>query len=487
MIKKPSIPMNAIDLNCKYLGLSPIQLMESAGCRLSIEIKQTIDDLKLNSIIFIAGKGNNGGDAFVAARHLSYYENLEIKVIILTNSSQIKTKESKINYNLLKHCPIKIIEITDSIELNQYNLKTDILIDAIFGTGIKGKVKGIEAIAIDKINDSDSFIISVDVPSGFNTNKSVKSNKIITFHSVKEGFDKLDGVTTVPIGVCKDAETFVGIGNLKNLNIRKKDSHKGNSGRILIIGGGAYTGAPVLSAYAALRAGADIVTLAVPKSIADTVKGFSPNLIVRELSSNRLCQNDIPLIKELIESHSVVIIGMGMGNDSEIGKTINVIIPLCKKIVIDADALLNDYFSKKHNQIKKNKEIIITPHSKEFERISGIKISQDFNKKANQVMEFSKNNGIITLLKGNIDVISDGATIIFNKTGNPGMTVGGTGDVLAGIVGTLFAVNSGFNAASCGAFINGIAGDMAFKTHGFGLVATDVIDNIGKALIYGEN
>ncbi|MFP4655012.1 MAG: NAD(P)H-hydrate dehydratase [Methanohalobium sp.] len=485
-----TLQMNAIDQNCEYFGLSTLQLMENAGSGIANEIKNLF---KSGSIVVIAGKGNNGGDAFVAARHLALNNNYTIKIILLGRSDNIKTDDAKKNYQVLKHCGIRdILEISDSTQLSNLDwiINADVIIDAILGTGVKGKIREPESTAIDLINSSNAKIISVDVPSGLDPDggsfeKSVISDVTLTFHRMKPGLQSkhinryTKDVKVIDIGICSDAESMVGTGNLNALKKRTKDSHKGNSGKILIIGGGAYSGAPGLTGLAALRAGADLVTIATPKNVADIVASFSPNLIVHSLSSNMLSPEDIPQIKDLILSHDVVIMGMGIGRNDKSKTTIANLIPYCNKVVVDADGLYGLDFE---NIRESCCNMIITPHAGEFEYLQNKNIPDDRSSRTNDVLNFSKTNHIVTILKGKEDIISDGEKVLYNQTGNPGMTVGGTGDVLAGIIGALFAVNPAVESASCGAFINGVAGDLAFEEKDFGLLATDIIDRVSDVM-----
>ena len=241
---------------------------------------------------------------------------------------------------------------------------------------------------------------------------------------------------------------------------------------ILVIGGGAYSGAPALAALGALRAGADIVTVAAPRNVSDIIASFSPNLIVRGLSGDRLVEDDIPVISELIAKHDVVVMGMGLGTSDETFSAVIKIVPLCWKAVIDADALTPELLP------LLNRNIIITPHKGEMKRLSGVEVPREQNEKVKFIMDFAKENEVNVLIKGAIDIISDGIEVRANRTGNAGMTVGGTGDVLAGLTGALYAKHDAFPAACAGAFINGAAGDLAFEEFGYGLLATDVIDYI---------
>src|SRR3972149_8775495 len=177
--------MAAIDANCEYLGIKRLQLMENAGAAVSCAVK---NKLASGKIVIIAGRGNNGGDAFVAARHL---ENYDTTVLLLGKKSEIKTPEALHNWNALEKISIPLFEITDATMLDMSLIKkADIIIDGIFGTGIKGKIRQPESTAIDLINSSDVFVISVDVPSGFDPDgatfdKSVQADMTLTFHKMK--------------------------------------------------------------------------------------------------------------------------------------------------------------------------------------------------------------------------------------------------------------------------------------------------------------
>ncbi len=477
-----SARMAAIDANCEYLGIKKLQLMENAGAAVANAVKKRAASGK---VVIIAGRGNNGGDAFVAARHLIGYDTT---VILLGRKEDIKTPEALHNWNELEKTSINLVQVTDTAMLDPHIIKkASVIIDGIFGTGIRGKLKEPESTAIDLINGSNAFVIAVDVPSGFDPDggkfeKSVKANMTLTFHKIKTGMtkkgaDKYTGdVLVIDIGVPGEAEFFVGPGDIQPFLTRPASIHKGDAGRVLVIGGGAYTGAPALAALAALRAGADIVTIAAPKSVSDIIASFSPNLIVRSLSGNRLVLEDVPLILELIKKHDVVVMGMGLGTEGATLEAIKIIVPMCEKAVIDADALIPEVVLTGH------KDIIVTPHAGEMKRLSGADVPEDEKKKLAFVRNFAKDNKITVLLKGKMDIISDGMEFRANRTGNAGMTVGGTGDVLAGLTGALFAKHDAFPAACAAAFINGAAGDFAFEEFGYGLLATDVIDRIPRVM-----
>ena len=455
--------MTALDANCRYFGLLPLQLMENAGSALAREVRARATGRK---IAVVAGRGNNGGDAFVAVRHLAGFD---VTVYLLGRAREIATEEAKRNWQILERLGYDLREVRDCSNLMLGDC--DLIVDAIFGTGIRGQVSGIEAMAIGAINASGKPVVSVDVPSGLGANKVVRADATVTFHRKKP--DMPENVVVADIGIPPEAEFFVGEGDLWLMGRRALESHKGDSGRILVIGGGPYTGAPALSAMAALRAGADIVTVAAPKTAARTISSYSPNLIVQELSKDHLCMEDLEVLEKQIARHDVVVMGMGLGRHPETAEALAEIMPLCKKTVIDADALQPDLPLKG----------IVTPHAGEFKRISGISlVDLDYRKRIEPLRSFASERGLVVLLKGKVDLISDGDVVRANTTGNPGMTVGGTGDVLAGVTAAFYSRSSAIRAATAAAYVNGRAGDLVYPEKDFGMVATDVIEKIPLAM-----
>jgi NAD(P)H-hydrate epimerase len=472
--------MRRIDRNCAGIGLLPLQLMENAGAYVARGVRARFDR---GTIIVLAGTGNNGGDGFVAARHLLDYNP---EILLLGRARNIATDEARQNWQILKNLGANVREIRDSTELQA--LDADVIIDAMLGTGVRGRVREPLASAIALINDSDAFVLSVDVPSGFDPDHleySVHADLTVTFHRAKTGLFRHPGVTgeieVAEIGIPARAERIAGTGDLPP--VRSAGSHKGDSGRVLVIGGGAFTGAPALAALAALRTGADWVTVATPRSVAPVIAGFSPDMIVHALSSRYLAHDDTRAIDALIRRHDVVVIGMGLGRESETAEAVLEIIAANPdtRFVIDADAL--HALEMPLPDRGRAAMPVITPHAREFEGLGGT-VAADLGDRCELVRDFSLQNHVVTLLKGAIDVISDGEDVRTNHMGNAGMTVGGTGDVLAGVVGALLATHdaSAAAAATAGAFITGTAGDLAFRRFGYGLLATDVIECIPEAM-----
>jgi len=263
----------------------------------------------------------------------------------------------------------------------------------------------------------------------------------------------------------------------KNLKKRSPDSRKGQNGRVLVVGGSRqYFGSPALVALSALRTGADLVYLLVPEYIAPTVASYSPDLIVWGYKGEYLNKRAMNLFSELREKTDVMVIGNGLTKKPDVLKVAGKMIRDYKKpCVIDADAIIARGYGIKN--------AVYTPHVKEFERMTGRAVPDDFRARKLSVNLIAEKLSSTVLLKGKIDIATDGKTTLMNKTGNVGMTCGGTGDTLAGVCGALLSQkNSAFNSAICAAYINGAAGDLAYKKFGNSLIASDLINEIANVM-----
>ncbi|MUW15576.1 NAD(P)H-hydrate dehydratase, partial [Halorubrum sp. CBA1125] len=302
------------------------------------------------------------------------------------------------------------------------------------------------------------------------------ADRVVTFHDAKPGLDRLDAAVTVAdIGIPEAAERYTGPGDLLGL-ARDPDSHKGDNGEVLVVGGGPYTGAPSLSARAALRTGADLVRVACPETVAREVQGFSADLIVHDLPGDRLDPGHLDRVLELAAENDVVVLGPGLGDDGGTAAFVREFLAAYDgRAVVDADAL------RVVTEVDTDAELICTPHQGELVGMGG-ETAADPDERADLVRSFAAELGHTLLVKGAYDVIADGDEVRLNRTGNPGMTVGGTGDVLAGAVGSLAAQTDAFRAAAVGTYVNGTAGDIVAEERGYGLVATDLIDRIPEAM-----
>jgi len=469
--------MRRIDENCVGLGISKLQLMENAGKAVAERVRQLCKGSRdsSKSIAIICGLGNNGGDGFVAARHLS--RDFAVHVVLVGHEKALKTVESRKNWKILEYLDHSVTLCQGaSIFGPESPLKTlegyNLLVDAILGTGLAGPVREPERTVIHLINRARTKTLSVDVPSGYRTETVVDSDYLVTFHGLKAG-TRLEGTTVCDIGIPLEAEMYTGPGDL--LLHRRAESHKGENGRVLIIGGGPCSGAPTFAAMAAMRSGVDIVTVASPN--AEIIAGFSPNLIVRKVGIDRFTTRDVESLIELIAKHDSVVLGPGLGTDAETIRAASALITASNNLTLDADALQGLARSEYESG-----RIAVTPHLGEFAALTGAVVPSTLQERIEAVKAFSRDWGVVTLLKGRIDIISDGTKHRLNKTGNAAMTVGGTGDALAGLVGALSTRLDKMQAASAAAYLNGRAGDSAYSRFGYSLLATDVIDCIADVL-----
>jgi len=464
--------MKVLDLNSAYLGMPNLKLMENAG---QVVAKNLMKEFKKASkVAILCGRGNNGGDGFVAARYLAA-EGIDVHIFLAEPDGDPSTEIARLNLQ----------KVRDHVR-PKGNFKPkdfDVIIDALLGVGIKGKVREPYSSLIRKINQSKAPILSVDVPSGCPSSPAVKPKITVTFHAAKEGIARncYGKLVVADIGIPEEAEIYVGPGDFIYLPRPKPGSHKGDNGRVLVVGGGPFTGAPALAGMAAMYAGADLAHIAVPGPAAVPVACYSPNLIVHPLIDKVIVSEDLDVIQKLMKKCDVAVIGPGLGDDSKAQDAVAEIIHKCTlPMVIDAEAL---NAVKKNPKIIARKKVILTPHRGEFQKLTGVRLAEDPEKRKDQVYQAAKKLGVTLLVKGPIDVISDGKDSRLNRTGNDAMTVGGTGDVLAGISGALLAKGVGtFHAAQLAAFINGVAGEIAFQEMSYGLLATDVAGKIPYVL-----
>ena len=442
--------MRAVDKNAIALGVTELQLMESAG-RVLADMVRTASPAR---VLVLCGRGNNGGDGMVAARHLQHGVDTDVCYLDLGKRSAACEHQ----LSALKRCRVGLYPFTcrDDLEaLHSRFEKADLIIDALLGIGASGELTEPLKTCVNLANASQAKIIAVDVPT-----PGIRADRICAFHRAK-----CEGSTVVDIGIPVEAECSVGPGDLTLLRSRHRKVHKGFGGEVLVIGGGPYQGAPYLAGLGALRAGADIVRIASP--VFEPV----PDLIYERLEGKKIGAEHTERLIALAERADVVVCGNGLGTESH--AVITAIAPHCKRAVFDADALRLPLPAAQE-------ETIYTPHAGEFARITGTTLSMDTIGRAHA----ARGSGIggTLLLKGHIDVITDGTRVRFNRTGDPAMTVGGTGDVLAGIAGALLCHLPAFDAACIAAYVNGRAGERVALERGGGMLASDLVDRIPAEL-----
>ncbi|HHQ45401.1 MAG TPA: NAD(P)H-hydrate dehydratase [Candidatus Altiarchaeales archaeon] len=444
-----------LDINAAYLGVPTETLMENAGKAVADEC------MRYRSVCIFAGRGNNGGDGLVAARIL-FQNGANIKLYALAGE---RSRLCRLNFERLpeKLDVAEIKSVEDVGPLDGFEL----IVDALLGTGFTGVLREPSKSIVAKINGSPALKLSVDTP----TAGMVEADMVLSLHE-----SKVIGAKVADIGIPEEAELYCGPGDVVcAIPARKKDSHKGEFGKLLVIGGAKqYIGTPTLVGQAAQRVGTDLVTLAVPQYVADKMP-FDPNIMVTPLESKDFVTAESLDVLDA-SLFDTIVVGNGMGRAKESKEALKKILSWKKPTVIDADALNLLEFDWLHGQA------ILTPHKKEFEGLFGKaegnleKISEIAAKNASKI-----NSTIV--LKGEVDVISNGTTTRLNKSGTPFMTKGGTGDVLAGVIGGLLAQNKLCLESACaGAFLTGLAGEIASDKLGESLTATDVIASLHEAI-----
>jgi NAD(P)H-hydrate epimerase len=480
--------IQAAEYNANYLGVSNLLLMESAGGAVADVIAAKV---KTGGLVLVAcGLGGNGGDGFVAARHL-VDRGYRVKVILVGNPNSIRSEETRHNFEVAQlmtgSLKLEIIEDSKQVE----SIEAEAAVDALIGYTYHGGLSPVNKAMIKAINASSAYTVSIDTPTGLVVDtgeapeECVEADVTVTLHKPKTGFKfkprQLGKLIVAKLGLPVEAELFTGPGDVLLVHKRREaESHKGMFGRLLVVGGSeTYHGAPALTSMGAHATGMDLVYTAVPESAADGVSVISPSMIVVKMKGERLIPKNIEQLKPFIDKVDAVAVGPGLGLDDETKKaTLQLIKEVETRklpVVVDADAL--KAFGEKKRKLKV--PAVFTPHSREFEILTGRKAEGDWREKGAVVEVEAKRLGSIILLKGAVDIISDGIHTRYNWTGNPGMTVGGTGDVLTGITAGYIAQGAEPMQAACaGAFINGAAGDLVYAEKGYHILPEDVVQFI---------
>jgi NAD(P)H-hydrate epimerase len=485
--------MRALELNSEYFGVLRLQLMENAGRAVAEEILARFKPDKTRVAVF-CGLGGNGGDGFVAARHLVCH-GFQVNVILAGKPEDITDEEARKNWLALQSLK-DVVDFHEAYDSSLIpSIKAEVVVDALLGIGLKGKPRPPILQMIRKINESNAFCVAVDVPTGVNSDtgeilgEAVKADLTVTFHQVKSGLRrgrvKVGELVVKKIGLPEEFERYAGPGDVKlAVKERHPEAHKGDFGRLLVVGGSeTFSGAPTFVALAALRAGVDIVYIAAPHRTAYAISSISPNLITIKMEGDYLSSRNISIIRRYMETSTAMVMGPGLGLHKDTKDAVMEIIKAAQErktpMLLDADGL--KAFAQ--TKLKVDLPLVITPHAGEYKLLTGHKPPEDLNERAKDVQKTAKKLKATVLLKGAIDVISNGSRVKLNFTGNPGMTVGGTGDTLSGIVGAFLAWGvDPFEAAVAGAFINGAAGDFVREEKGYHILATDLLKWIPKVM-----
>jgi NAD(P)H-hydrate epimerase len=466
--------------------VSPLDLMERAAGKCTefiLEKKQATQPIKI-----FCGKGNNGGDGLVIARHL--LQNGYQPLVYILEFGAKGTDEFQVNLQRLHETTTDIYFVQTQADFPEIE-KEDFVIDALYGSGLNRPLQGLSGLLVKHLNASGATILAIDVPSGMYIDKSSKGNNMIkawhtlTFQSLKLCFLLADNaeyfgsVSVLDIGLLPQflqqvQSPFQLITKNEIAGIvkpRNNFAHKGTYGHALLIAGNTgKMGAALLAAKACLRSGAGLVTLNIPATALNIVQTALPEA---------MCS----MREEEVETAKFTTIGIGpgLGTKEDAAQVLLGILQNFKKpIVIDADAL---------NIISANLDwlhlvpagSIITPHPKEFERLFG-SFDNELDR-INKAIEVSRGQDIVIVLKGHNTLVAYKGAGWFNTTGNAGMAKGGSGDILTGIITAFLAQGyPGLNAALAGVYVHGLAGDLALQHQSQeSMLASDIIECLGEA------
>jgi hydroxyethylthiazole kinase-like uncharacterized protein yjeF len=461
--------MRAIDrATTEKNGIPSLSLMENAGASVADFAEKHFE---FNSVCAVCGKGNNGGDGFVAARKL-HEAGKKVFVILLANGPDELRGDAA---EMFKKLPVPALWIAEEKDFNnpdvEQALKSDLILDAILGTGFKSPLKGIAEKTIIRINKATGRVLAVDVPSGIDADLAepvesdaiyVHADGIVSFTSAKPAlvFGNLsDGpVAVAPIGspesVVSDqsrlGEDILTCREIHAFSIpRRPDAHKGDFGHVLVIGGSVgKSGAAAMAGLAALRCGAGLVTVASPKSVQPLIAAYAPELMTEPLPET--AEGTISLLalaerERLLKGMSVVVIGPGISRNSETAEFVRDLVSVCStSLVIDADGL--NAFEGMIGQIRPDADVpassirVLTPHPGEMSRLTGLPTSEIQSNRIGLSRKAAADMQGCVVLKGHRTVIANAnGQVWINTTGNPGMAKGGSGDVLSGVIAGILA------------------------------------------------
>ena len=481
-----------------------ILLMEHAAYHIFRHIKEKY---KKQNIVIVCGPGNNGGDGFALARQIKTWSHNKLKVFMLVAPEEL-SEDGRAYYNLCGHIGIEIVRITTSnVEIAYKELgKANVIVDALFGTGLSRKVEGIYADIIEHINRSAADIISIDIPSGIDGTTGqiqgigIKADQTITLAAAKLGlylYPAIDYVGElkiadigIPQAILDKTETFyytIQKEEMKQLlPIRTTRSNKGTYGKVLVIGGQTgMSGAVTLTSYGALKVGAGSVTAAVPHAIHDIMEQKVTEIMTIPLKdqAGHISVDAAKQVQELIEKYDVIAIGPGIGRSEDIRPILRTVLLSDKPCVVDADAL---YFFRELLEVVRMREAdtIITPHPGEMTRLVDLTVEEILDNPVATTNCFATKNNVITVLKIERTVVGDTkGNIYINISGNNGMAKGGSGDVLTGIIAGLLAGGvKAKDAAILGVYLHARAGDImkTLKTE-YTFLPSDLYQGIDKA------
>jgi len=490
--------MQALDEAAAKSGMNPLDLMETAGRELALAARNMLGVPEGRKVTIVAGKGKNGGDGLVAARYLAEW-GAQVRVIMLAGAGELHpdalANHAKLEPELLEDWPA---EGPEPAGLRQ----ADLIIDCIFGIGFRGIAEGLYAAAIEAVNDSLAPVLAADIPSGVDgadgcvRGPAVRAERTVTFALPKTGLYLYPGAELVgelevrDIGIPALLLTEVTASDIGTIDedqvsallpARDSDAHKGTNGRVLVLAGSVgMTGAAALASLAALRAGAGMATLGVPRSlnpILETKLTEVMTLPLPETGEQALSIEAAGPALLAAERADAVALGPGMGTGGETCELVMALLrQVDKPLVLDADGL-NCAAENPQALAERPGPLVLTPHPAELSRLTGRSTGEILDDRMGTVKEAAQRFGCAVVLKGAHTLVADPAgRVRINLTGSSGMATAGSGDVLTGCIAALLAQGlSPFEAALCGVYLHGLAGELAAVTVGeIGMLAGDI-------------
>ncbi|MDO4540794.1 MAG: NAD(P)H-hydrate dehydratase [Syntrophomonadaceae bacterium] len=486
-------------------GVPGCILMENAG-RESVELLRALSEDGLTGLktVILAGKGNNGGDGLVIARHLLNAGACP-QVWLMAEASEL-AGDAKLNADILAAMGESVYPLQNEQQLAGFThslLDADYIIDALYGIGFKGRLSELESRAVELINATAAIVVAIDIPSGMEADsgtvydQAVRADFTVSFACPKRGFfkpfaaDYLGRVLIADISIppaLREDEQFpdnliTESKILKWFAPRRPEGHKGSYGHLLVVGASdGMSGAVAMTCQAALRTGAGLVTAAVPQSLVNIIDNAAAELMCRGLPETRrgaaISSEALPALENLLGTSSVCVIGPGMSRYREANAILSFVLKHSGiPVLIDADGL-NALEGDTAILEKRQVPLILTPHPGEMARLTGLSVRDIQGDRLGVAREYAQKWGVILVLKGQHTIVANphGATWL-NPTGNPGMATAGSGDVLSGVIGGLTAQGlKPLDAAIAGVYLHGLAGDHAAAAHGQrGLIAGDII------------
>ena len=493
------------------LGIPSIVLMENAGRQVVAAIETTFDDLPNRRVAVLCGRGNNGGDGFVVARTLKQ-RGVDVSVFLLARVAEVDG-DAQLNLNILGRLGLTLVEVPTEQAWKLHFSELfgfDVIVDAIFGTGLTKPLVGVLQTVVADLNGSGIPIVSVDLPSGLSADsheiigETIQASLTVTLAAPKlplvlsPGEFRVGDLVIADIGI--PATIIEGLDAPRThlllreqmralIQPRLADSHKGNYGRVLLVAGSVgKTGAAQLAAAGALRAGAGLVTVATPRGCVPIVAGHAPEYMTEGLEDVPTGTVDLSALDRVLELPcDVIAVGPGLGTGPAPAAFVQALLERAgAPLVLDADAL--NAFAEVPDRLQGGKDfsIIITPHPGEMARLAGTSVDEVQANRVEVARTFAARHRVHVILKGSRTVIAtpDG-NVFINLTGNPGMATGGTGDVLTGMVAACLAqLLDADTACKVGVYVHGLAGDLAAAERGeVALIATDLVEHIGQAVL----